>query len=108
MIDETDAGIDVGLFAAPVDSIVDIGRHLAPYDGANEAHEALGLAKGTAPNGSNDDQEDIVNLVVQLLAAEPAAEIESYPAGEDLIEFGRGLWVAPADTADEFRPVYIW
>jgi hypothetical protein len=95
------------LVATALDSLVNAGRDLSAHHGAHEAHQPFGFAQIAPPDGLHHDQKCIVHLVVQLLNAKLAAEVEADAMFEDSVQLLHARIVAALDLLHHLKPLGV-
>ena len=104
-VGDFDGAIDVELIAAAHVVFFDETGDLAADDGADEAHEAFGVAEVAALDGLDDDDEGVVDAIIDILSAQLTNDQEFDTAREEVIEFFEGLLVIDLDATDEVGPI---
>jgi hypothetical protein len=90
-----------------MDHAVNVGRHLPPHDRPYESHQPLWLPKFASADRLHDHHECIVDLVVQFLGSELAAEVEAYPLGKQEIQLLHTVSFAGLNAGYQLCPIGV-
>jgi len=81
-IDHRSARFDPHLLAPRMHCLVDMPGHLPPDHRSDETHQPLRLPEFSLAHGLHDDQERVMNLILQVLRSQLAAQVETDAPGE--------------------------
>jgi hypothetical protein len=86
---------------------IDIGGDLSTNDCTYESHQAVRLAQVSAPNSLHHDEKRVVDLVVQFLGAELAAQVVPNTTSKEPVKIFQSGLIAALDSRHELMPVNV-
>jgi hypothetical protein len=86
---------------------IDMRGHLSSYNGSDKSHEAMRIAQFPSPDRLHDHHEGVVDLIVQLLRSQLAAQVEADPLGKERVQLFQAVGFSRSDALDQIGPSRI-